>query len=110
MLTTPGDIHPFLLSAQQIDRQTFYWMLWLYCFFAIYNAIILSFVSKEVRKYFWAVVILAGLEIIEFYINYNHEWFGEGSLLNITSIRWIVLFYIGSKTLRKIWKQNQLRL
>lgn len=104
-------INPFPLSSQDIYPETYIWFYWLYAAFIVYNFIILSLLTDEKVKFFFKIaVLLAGLEFLEFPINYNEYWFGKNTLINVTTIRFVVLFYIGSKILRYPWKSTRMPL
>lgn len=102
----PELIRPFPFSSVELNRQTYIWMGSVYAIQVLLCYIFQS--MADGNKLFWHVVfLLAFAEFIEYFLIYNEHWFKVWSVnVNITNLRYVILFPI---VIKELWKTSQSR-
>lgn len=85
-------INPFPFAKQEINYQTYIWMMCGYVIPCLVSIVLMQYASQQAYIFFHAFFILAVLELAEYLLNYNRYWFTIGGVgVNITMIRYAVL-------------------
>lgn len=100
-------INPYSFSDQTIAYQT--WICGgLNYGFSVIIAGIICLKNSNKLYFFWnAVLIIAGMEFIEYWLNYNDPWshvmiFGLNVAINVTNFRYAAL---GAILIYELWKK-----
>lgn len=88
-------INPFPLAPDQAISYHSY--LWIPCihivFMMIYAA--MTAMAQRIKLFFHVAFCIQFAEFIEYFANFNKPWFSCGVHVNVTNLRYVILFFVG---------------